>query len=89
MASNKFEEVIEMRVLGVAKVYNNKVWIPKIVRDKLNISDGDLVYFYENDNDEIVIKKAKRVYFEVITTAQTFLPLPASSWAGPRSQSLV
>jgi AbrB family looped-hinge helix DNA binding protein len=47
-----------MNVLGIARVYANRIWIPKNVRDRLGIKDGDLVYFYENDEDEIVIKKS-------------------------------
>jgi looped-hinge helix DNA binding domain, AbrB family len=49
-----------MEVLGVTKVSGNRVWIPKTVRERLRIKDSDLVYFYENDDGEIVIKKVKR-----------------------------
>jgi SpoVT / AbrB like domain. len=46
-----------MEVLGVTKVSGNRIWIPKIVRERLRIRDSDLVYFYENDDGEIVNKK--------------------------------
>jgi AbrB family looped-hinge helix DNA binding protein len=51
-----------MNILGIAKVYANRIWIPKNVREKLSIRDGDLVYFYENDENEIVIKKSGKKF---------------------------
>jgi len=53
---------LEVEVLGVVRMYGNKIWIPKVVRDRLRLKDGDRVYFYENDAGEIVIKKSEKKF---------------------------
>jgi len=51
-----------LEVLGVSRLHGNKVWLPKEVRLRLRVKEDDMVYFYENDDGEIVIKKSEREF---------------------------
>jgi AbrB family looped-hinge helix DNA binding protein len=51
-----------MEVLGVTRVHGNKVWLPKEVRARLKVGENDLVYFYVNENGEVVVKKSEREF---------------------------
>jgi AbrB family looped-hinge helix DNA binding protein len=49
-----------MEILGVSKVHNKgKVTLPKEVRKKLEVEDGDLVYFYVDERGRIVVEKSR------------------------------
>jgi AbrB family looped-hinge helix DNA binding protein len=55
-----------MEVIGLVRISQNRVWLPKRVREKLGVQDGDFVYFYVNDREEVVIKKSAREKFSLI-----------------------
>jgi len=54
-----------MEVIGVSRVRGSKIWLPKEVRRRLNIADGDMVYFYVNEKEEVVVKKSERSRFRL------------------------
>ena len=54
-----------MEVIGVTRVRGNKIWLPKEVRRRLNLSEGDMVYFYVNEKEEVVVKKSERSRFRL------------------------
>lgn len=54
-----------MEVVGLVRISQNRVWLPKRVREKLGVQDGDFVYFYVNDREEVVIKKSAREKFSL------------------------
>lgn len=52
---------IEGEVLGVRLVQNHgRIQIPKTVREKLQINDGDKAYWIENDG-RILLKKVSKL----------------------------
>jgi len=54
-----------MEVIGVSRVVRSKIWLPKEVRRRLNLSEGDMVYFYVNEKEEVVVKKSERSRFKL------------------------
>jgi len=47
-----------MEILGVAKVHGNgRIQLPKQVRERLKVEDGDYVYFYV-EKGKIVVEKS-------------------------------
>jgi len=51
-------------ILGVSLVHSNgRVTLPKYVRERLNVKDGDLVYFYIDEEGKVVVKKSERRRF--------------------------
>ena len=47
------------KLLATAKVSSQgQVTLPKIVRDKLNIKNGEIIIFTINENNEVKIKNA-------------------------------
>ena len=54
-----------MEVIGVSRVRGSKIWLPKEVRRRLGLSDGDMVYFYVNEKEEVVVKKSERSRFRL------------------------
>lgn len=49
-----------MNIIKTTKVYQNKVWIPAEIRERLGITDGDKIIWKQNDFGEIVIEKNKK-----------------------------
>ncbi len=48
-----------MKLLGTSKTStDNKITIIKEVSQKLNLKQGDIIAFYEDENRNIIIKKA-------------------------------
>jgi len=48
-----------MQLLTYTKIIlNNRITIPKLIVEHLNLKEGDTVAFYESDEHEIVLKKA-------------------------------
>ena len=48
-----------MKLLGTSKAStDNKITIVKDVAQKLNIKQGDIVAFYEDEKHDVIIKKA-------------------------------
>jgi len=55
-----------LNVLGTSKVHGRgKVVIPKEVREKIDVRDGDLVYFLEDERGEVVLRKSERPRFRI------------------------
>jgi AbrB family looped-hinge helix DNA binding protein len=49
-----------MEILGVSKVHNKgKVTLPKEVRKRLEVGDGDLVYFYVDERGHVVVERSR------------------------------
>lgn len=40
---------------------NNQITLPKMIRDKLQLKPGDVLDFMENEQGDIIIKKAARI----------------------------
>ncbi|MXQ54667.1 AbrB/MazE/SpoVT family DNA-binding domain-containing protein [Shimazuella alba] len=40
---------------------NNQIMIPEAIRDKLQLTPGDVLDFLENEHGEIILKKANRM----------------------------
>ena len=49
----------------MTRVRGNKIWLPKEVRRRLNLSEGDTIYFYVNEKEEVVVKKSERSRFRL------------------------
>ncbi len=51
-----------MKILKTTKIYDNRIYLPQIIRDKLAIpeeSNGEIIIFGLNYNNEIVLFKNK------------------------------
>jgi len=48
-----------MKILKTTKLYDNRIYLPAEIRDKLKISNGEIIIFGINENQEIVIFKNK------------------------------
>jgi len=44
-------------IIKITKIYNNKVTIPAEIRRRLNLNDGDKIYWAITEKGEILIKK--------------------------------
>jgi AbrB family looped-hinge helix DNA binding protein len=53
-------EGAQLEVLGVSRLHANKLWLPKEVRQRLGLEEGDRAYFYVNEAGEVVIAKSER-----------------------------
>ena len=52
----------EEKLIATAKISSQgQVTLPKVVRDKLNIHNGELIIFIINENKEIKIKNANEL----------------------------
>lgn len=52
----------EEKLIATAKISSQgQVTLPKVVRDKLNIHNGELIIFTINENKEIKIKNANEL----------------------------
>ena len=52
----------EEKLIATAKISSQgQVTLPKVVRDKLNIHNGELIIFTINENKEIKIKNDKEL----------------------------
>jgi len=52
------ENMKEMKLVAMSKIFSGgQTQIPKDIRDKLNIKDGDKIVWYEKNGD-IIVKKA-------------------------------
>ena len=52
----------EEKLIATAKISSQgQVTLPKVVRDKLNIRNGELIIFTINENKEIKIKNANEL----------------------------
>lgn len=52
----------EEKLIATAKISSQgQVTLPKVVRDKLNIHNGELIIFTINENREIKIKNANEL----------------------------
>ena len=59
-----------MKILKTTKIYNNRIYLPLEVREKLNVSNGDKIIFGINYEQEIVLftnKEEKKHRFNVST----------------------
>ena len=48
-----------MKILKTTKLYDNRIYLPIEIREKLNISNGEIIIFGINENQDIVIFKNK------------------------------
>ena len=48
-----------MKIIKTTKLYNNRIYLPIEIRDMLEISNGEIIIFGINENQEIVIFKNK------------------------------
>nr|BDI55210.1 MAG: AbrB family transcriptional regulator [uncultured archaeon] len=60
-----------MKILKTTKIYNNRIYLPLEVREKLKVSNGDKIIFGINYDQEIVLftnkEEKKHSRFEVST----------------------
>jgi len=48
-----------MNILKTTKVYNQRIYLPKEIREILKVENGDKVIFGINNNNEIILFKNK------------------------------
>ncbi len=48
-----------MKIIKTTKLYDNRIYLPTEIRDMLKISNGEIIIFGINENQEIVIFKNK------------------------------
>jgi len=51
-----------MKILKTTKIYDNRIYLPQIIRDKLKIpeeSNGEIIIFGLNIHNEIILFKNK------------------------------
>jgi len=64
MSTYKYQttERIEGEILGVRQIQEHgRIQVPKIIRDKLQLRDGDNAYWIEDREGKIVLKKAVKI----------------------------
>ena len=50
-----------MKILKTTKLYNNRIYLPNEIREILgDVSNGEVIIFGLNDNQEIVLFKNKK-----------------------------
>ena len=62
-----------MKILKTTKIYDNRIYLPQIIRDKLEISEesnGEIIIFGLNENQDVIIFKNReeKKRFTVNTT---------------------
>ena len=61
----------EEKLIATAKISSQgQVTLPKVVRDKLNIHNGELIIFTINENKEIKIKNANELEISQIESEE-------------------
>ena len=55
-------ERVDGEILGVRQIQDHgRIQIPKIVRDRLELKDGDSAYWIEDNEGKIVLRKAGKI----------------------------
>ena len=64
MALSKYQvtERIDGEIVGVRQIQDHgRIQIPKMVRNKLQLKDGDNAYWIEDKEGKIVLRKASQI----------------------------